>query len=80
MSNACEFLESGSENEVETEVKPKTPTYSPGTFNWGKYKNRKIEDILKEDESYCKWFLDNVDDGSKHKQYVKCLLSKHFEI
>jgi hypothetical protein len=31
------------------------------TFNFGKYKGRKISEIYKEDKGYINWMMDNMD-------------------
>lgn len=45
--------------------------YVKGTFSFGKYKDHQIEEVFEEDRKYCEWFLKTMDDGSKHKIYVK---------
>lgn len=74
MVKNSQFVETYSES-GSNEEKP----YSPGVFNFGKYKNRKIEEIFEEDKAYCQWYVANVDDSSKHKVYVKTKLNNLFD-
>ena len=81
MVKSAEFLKSGSESDSEEskEINPKA-IFVKNCFQFGKYAQRNIAEVFKEDEAYCKWYLNNIDDGSKHKIFVKNKLRSLFEL
>lgn len=76
----ADFIDEYSQ-ESEGEKKPKNDgKFVHGVFQFGKYNGRRIDEVFKEDQTYCQWYLKTIDNGSKHKIYVKNKLRELFEV